>query len=71
MLDIDRCRFSTSLKSCSILFCLCDGHNSNCKFYKSDRQFIEEQDRAIDLCRGKGICEKCKYKNVPCKKSTE
>ena len=49
----------------------CRGVNLNCKFYKTEKQYIAEQDRAIDICRQKRICGKCKYHPIPCRKSTE
>lgn len=47
-----------------------------CKFYKTEKQFEEDNDRAIDFCRETGRCERCKYVasgeyKVPCRKSSE
>lgn len=59
-------------KGCKVIFNNeCDGSNQKCSFYKSRRQHIEDRDRAIDICRKKGLCNNCKYNPVPCRKSDE
>ena len=50
----------------------CNGFNQECNFYKSEDKHIADRNKAIDICRKKGICKTCKYQNGnPCKKSTE
>ncbi|MDE6425645.1 MAG: hypothetical protein K2K89_05875 [Ruminococcus sp.] len=50
----------------------CNGFDRKCSFYKSEDRHISDMDKAIDICRKKGICKTCKYQNGnPCKKSTE
>lgn len=49
----------------------CLGNNENCSFRKTEKQFIEDRDRAIALNRLKGNCEKCKYMGAFCKTSAE
>lgn len=49
----------------------CDGWNSKCKFAKTTQQFTDDNDRAIFVCRQKGLCDTCKYTDVKCKMSME
>lgn len=44
---------------------------SNCKFAKTQKEFAEANDKAIDRCRKLGICNKCAYSGKKCLKSTE
>lgn len=54
-----------------VLFQSCTGIDDNCKSFKTDKQFNEERDAAIELNRKKGNCAKCKYSSIPCKTSKE
>lgn len=59
---------------CSILNDVrCTGYNPRCSFRKTKDEYNSEKDRAIDLCREKGLCENCKYMpdTKRCLKSTE
>lgn len=47
----------------------CNGYNDKCKFYKTEKKFIDDQNRAIELNIKKGNCENCKYRNLQCKVS--
>ena len=68
----NKCVFNTKRNYCSAIRIKdCDGLNTKCKFYKTKKQFDEENDRAIDICRDKGLCEKCYRKLSPCNKSCE
>ncbi len=59
-------------KGCQIIFNdECEGYSQNCSFYKSRRQHIDDRDKAIDICRKKGLCVNCKYTSVQCRKSDE
>lgn len=44
----------------------CDGENKSCRFYKTERQFVEEHNRAVAVNRAKGLCLECKYREKPC-----
>ena len=72
------CFFHTQGQCRAITVPECDGKDSHCKFYKTKAQHIEESDRAIDICREKGLCDGCKYMKKDndtfkpaCKKSDE
>jgi hypothetical protein len=64
----DRERYGSG---CRILTASCGGHYENCKFYKTHRQFIQEQDKAIEVNRARGNCLTCKYDCAPCMLSKE
>lgn len=49
----------------------CDGLNPYCTFYKTEKQFTEERDRAVKVCREKNLCIACKYVGKPCMTSTD
>lgn len=49
----------------------CDGWDNKCKFAKTEQQFIDDNDRAIFVCRQRGLCNNCKYVDVACKMSME
>ncbi len=49
----------------------CNGKDTGCAFYKTKAKADMDSDRAIDRCRRKGICRKCIYREVRCKRSTE
>lgn len=49
----------------------CTGWDNKCKFAKTSQQFADDNDKSIDICRRKGLCNYCKYSKVKCKKSTE
>lgn len=70
------CNFNNNLSYCSILTDRktskrCTGWDDKCKFAKTEKQFIDDLDRSIFVCRQKGLCDKCKYTEVKCKLSTE
>ena len=44
----------------------CDHNYKRCCFYKTEKQYIEDRNRAIILNRKHGNCEKCKYVAVKC-----
>ena len=68
--DNNLCYFLRAHKICGALSgTTCDGVNLNCKFYKTEKMFSDEKDRAIERCRAKGSCDNCKYRNLPCKLS--
>lgn len=61
-------------KCCTILtgvYCTGRRSKSVCKFKKTEAEYIMQADRAIMINRKKGNCYKCKYKERPCKLSTE
>ena len=49
----------------------CTGWDNKCKFAKTTQQFTDDNDRAIFVCRQKGLCDTCKYTEVKCKLSME
>lgn len=50
----------------------CDGKNKFCSFWKTEKQFQAERDKAIFLNRKRGNCLKCRYMMSDfCKLSTE
>ena len=49
----------------------CCGWDDACKFAKTEQQFTDDLDRSIFVCRQKGLCSDCKYKEVKCKLSME
>ena len=68
--DKDVCYFysPTSEMSCSVLNTCCTGTRSKrlCHFYKTEREFIESRNKAVELNRKKGRCAICKYKSQKC-----
>lgn len=62
------CHFLMDYGICGVLMKSCDG---KCTFYKTEKRFTEDQDKSIMMCRERGLCENCKYTNVPCKLSTD
>lgn len=62
------CHFLVRGDVCGVLMKECDG---KCTFYKTEKQFVEDQDKAILICRDRGLCKDCKYTNIPCKISTD
>ncbi len=78
-IETERCVFAkTGLEAsdyrCDLLDGVdCDGlrHTKTCKFFKTKEEFIAANDRAIDLCRDKKLCDGCKYRKKTCLKSTE
>lgn len=63
------CYFFTPGKfnSCGILNGPCsDDTKKNCKFRKSEAEYIEARNKAVELNRKRGNCAKCKYKPYPC-----
>lgn len=64
----EECHFLRGDGSCAVLrvdFC-CD--SKHCSFYKTSAQFEADRDKAILLCRKKGLCRKCIYTDgQPCK----
>lgn len=71
----DDCYFHRDNGACGVLSDThCEGSRRGCTFRKTRAEFIEGKDRAIQICRDKGICDKCKYTEsdgIRCKKSTE
>lgn len=60
------CKFK-SHSLCKILLGVkCDGLNKNCHFFKTEFQFIKDEDHAILINRKNGNCDKCKYTNIKC-----
>lgn len=71
--DDGRCRllaFRRSAKA-GLTPVRCDGWDNKCKFAKTEVDFILDNDKSIDICRRKGLCDNCKYTKVKCKLSTE
>lgn len=66
------CRFACGNKCCQILVGIkCQGIDEKCKFYKTDKQYIKDRDKAILKNRTKGNCDNCKYMNTPCQLSSK
>ena len=63
MLSKANCVFYGKGHRCSITTRTgCEG----CSFYKTEKQFNESCNRAIWICRKKGLCKNCKYVEKPC-----
>lgn len=61
------CFFLRADNGCGVLASTkCDGFKGDCKFYKTEKQYITEYNRAIDINRSKGNCKDCKYVFSPC-----
>lgn len=70
--DSNLCYFLRAHKICGALSgTACDGVNLDCKFYKTEKMFLDARNRAIELCRKRGKCIDCKYRPAPCKLSSE
>ena len=68
MIKLELCRFKGNIKICKILVdTKCDGTANDCKFYKTEKQFQEERNRAILINRAKCNCNRCKYMGIPCR----
>ena len=71
----EKCRFMQDDGWCMILGLgrPCGDKLARCTFRRTEKQYNEERDRAIDLCRQKGQCDKCKYTPITrrCSKSAE
>ena len=66
-MENEKCKFAGISRYCMILVgTKCRGDMTDCKFYKTERQFAEEADRAVRINRQKGNCEKCRYNKIPC-----
>lgn len=56
------CAFYSGGGYCSAtIITTCDGKNTECKFYKTKEQKINDEDRAIEINRIKGNCNECPY----------
>lgn len=53
---------------CGILDTECTGTRSEkvCSFRRTEREYFEQRNRAVELNRKRGNCAKCKYKPFPC-----
>lgn len=76
MKDNETCFFlSSGLKNrCALLSGTeCTGTRTKklCAFFKTEEEYIEEYNRAVDLNRAKGNCARCKYKRQQCSKLTK
>ncbi len=72
---MDKCAFMSKF-GCRILKnSICQG-TGKCRFYKTPRQLVEDENRRIELCRERGLCSNvcpyrdrkhnaCEYKEVP------
>ncbi|MBQ6170533.1 MAG: hypothetical protein IJK30_11330 [Ruminococcus sp.] len=56
------------LNKCSILNEQCTGTRSRqlCSFHKTEKEFFEARNRAVEINRAHGKCARCKYSNRPC-----
>lgn len=43
----------------------------NCSFGKTEKQYVEDNDKAIKRCREKELCITCKYRMHKCHLSNE
>ena len=66
--DKELCYFSAGNNKCSILSTPCTGTRSKqlCSFRKTEREFKEDWDRAIQINKAKGNCVYCKYRSERC-----
>lgn len=71
-MEDEKCRFVGTNRYCQILVGVqCRGTDELCKFYKTEKQFQQERDRAILINRKKCNCNKCKYMGTSCRLSSE
>lgn len=69
-MENEKCKFAGTSIYCQILVgVMCHGTDELCKFYKTEKQFQKERDRAIRINREKGNCEKCRYNKILCEVS--
>lgn len=70
MNDTGLCHFysAANQKGCLLLGESCTGTKSKklCRFKKTTKEYIEGNNRAIEINRRKGNCENCKYRFVKC-----
>lgn len=67
MKDESKCFFCGVGGVCGILEkTMCNGDHIHCSFYKTEKQYTEERNRAILLNRKKGYCKSCKYVAIKC-----
>lgn len=73
MENVKRCAFLSDFNNKCIALTVneCDGLNTNCSYYKTKEEHEADTDRAIDICRKKGLCRECRYRAVPCSKKSE
>ncbi|WP_303834672.1 hypothetical protein [Ruminococcus flavefaciens] len=68
--DKESCYFFNpgKINSCSILNHPCDITKSRqlCSFHKTELQYYQDRNRAVELNRQKGNCSKCKYMDFQC-----
>lgn len=68
--ELETCYFLTpgKLNKCSILNEKCTGTRSRqlCSFHKTEKEFFETRNRAVEINRARGKCARCKYSNHPC-----
>lgn len=67
----ETCYFLTpgKLNKCSILNEQCTGCRSRqlCSFHKTEKEFFEARNRAVEINRARGKCARCKYsRHHPC-----
>lgn len=66
---MNECYFKGINGKCNCLVdTMCGG---KCSFFKTEKQFVADRDKAIDICRKKNLCHRCVYVDEPCKKSKE
>ncbi|MDE7138846.1 MAG: hypothetical protein K2O29_10410 [Ruminococcus sp.] len=54
---MEKCKFAGVSRYCMILVgTKCRGDMKNCRFYKTEKQFAEEADRAVLINRENRIC---------------
>lgn len=66
------CVFARPTGNCSALRdTVCNGKDKNCSFYKTEKQYIADRNRAVRLNRRKGLCDRCPYHTNKCRLLTE
>ena len=66
------CRWYHVRSGCTILrqSADCMGNNQKCGFFVTEEDFVKNRNRAIDINKAKGNCDKCKYSLEECKHIT-
>ena len=63
---MEKCFFKDKDGVCDAMHTYCRHDYEHCSFYKSEKQYYHERNRAILLNRKKGNCANCKYVQVQC-----
>ena len=64
---MEKCKFHNTNDSCQILTATnCDGNTRECSFFKTEQQYVNDFNHAVEVNRQKGNCVNCKYQKKAC-----